>query len=138
MVLLPGCNCCCSGCQCGDTFPTQASNTPEFSITFTDNTSVTVCLSAMPADTSVEGAAPQLLQCGPGDDTEFPARRCVYFLVWYDETCVHRIYFSLSNFPDCDCTNGEYCDFVVEGWENYSGGCAYSIESIEIVSVGQC
>ncbi len=138
MIFLPGCKCCCSGCQCGDTFPTQTSNVPELSITTTNGGSFQVCLSAMAADTSVEGAAPQQLRCGPGPDTEFPARKCVYYIVWYDGTCVHRIYFSLANFPECDCDSGDYCDFVIEGWENYSNSCGYSISSIEIVSVGTC
>lgn len=86
--------------------------------------------------------APQLLQCGPGDDVDHPAQvsGCFYWIVYFDGTCHWRIYFSLSNFPDCDCTNGDNCDLTVEGWENYDFpvACPYSITSIEITSVGTC
>lgn len=136
MILLPDCPCCCNGCKCGATIPTTGDNSPQFLITLTGGGSFPVCLNAMPSGSPSD--APQLLRCGPGDDTEFPARSCLYYLVWYDGTCVHRIYFSIAGFPECDCETGDGCEYVIEGWENYTAGCPYSIASIEITSVGEC
>lgn len=137
MVLLPRCRC-IPTCRCGEFFPTQASNTPELLITRSNGTQTTICLSAMDSFGPAPADAPQMLQCGPGPDTEYPAPECAYFLVWLDGSCFFRLFFGLENFPDCDCETGDYCDFFIRGWENYSGGCGYTIESIEIVSVGQC
>lgn len=129
------CACCCS-CLCGATLPSDGVDSPELHITFSYGFDPTVCLKDMDSDTGLSDA-PQLLQCGPGDDEDHPAQvaGCFYWIVYYDGTCHWRIYFSVT---DCDCETGDGCTWTVEGWENYDfpTACPYSISSIEIT--GTC
>lgn len=61
---------------------------------------------------------------------------CLYYGDYSLTTCTGtllevRVYFALSNFPDCECGgSGDYCDYAVTGWEKIAGAASATIENV--------
>lgn len=112
--------CCCgqAACSCGDMFRLDGSNVYELVFTFGDSTTATYCISAMPL--AVGGVAEHMF-CVDGQ----------YEVVIKPGNCLVRLFFSLGNFPDCQCDTGESCDYILDGWENI-GACDANDEVVNV------
>ncbi len=68
---------------------------------------------------------------------------CKYYGTFSLTSCIGGllevvVYFSLSNFPDCDCQNsGDYCDYTIKGWMISAGG-GPSAEVTNVVAGDPC
>lgn len=118
--------CCCDAtapCQCNSTFTLNGSNIIEVIFTFGDTTTETYCINDMPRP--IGGVATELL-CVDGQ-----------YEVVVSPRCSVRLFFSLGNFPDCDCATGELCDYILDGWENI-GACDANDEVVNVETGNLC
>lgn len=115
---------CCCGCQCGTYFTLDGSNVYKLKFTFGDSSTATYCLNALPLP--LGGTAENLICVGQR-----------YEVLVKPGNCNVKLFFTLGNFPDCDCETGDSCDYLLDGWEN-AVGCSANDSVTDITNDGNC
>lgn len=131
MILLPGCKCCCK-CECpGALDLATAANKRTITLTLGNSATIDKCFDEMTRYTYENG----FFEIVPS--TVIECVDCVYRNEVYTGTCNVTLFWSVSNFPDCDCETLDDCEFSVTGWEN-EPGCPNAASVVDVVIGDPC
>lgn len=117
---------CCCQCECPTSLDLAgAGNRREIILTLGNSATQTKCFDEMTKYTYENGyfevVPSTVIECVGG----------VYQNLVYTGTCNVTLFWSVTNFPDCDCDSLDNCEFTVTGWEN-EAGCPSSGSVVDV------
>lgn len=109
----------------------NAMNRKTITLTLGNSATITKCFDEMTRYTYENG----YFEVVPS--TVIECVNCVYQNEVYTGTCNVTLFWSVSNFPDCDCETLDDCEFSVTGWEN-EPGCPNAASVVDVVIGDPC